>query len=136
MAKVLGISTEHDLSFKANVSLADYQYHCVEFTDTADTVDLADGASATYGTLGILQNAPAAAGEAQVRVFGPSKAVCSATTANAGCWLTRDASGHLVVTTTGSLAVAWALETPDSAASSIIDVFLFPFIQSLTSDHA
>ncbi len=136
MTSVKGISIDHDLSFTAAADLASYQYYFVEATDTTDAVDVATGASTTYGCLGVLQNAPASGGEAQVRMFGPSKAVCAATTAVFGDWMTRNASGQLVVTTNGSLAVAWALEVPDAAASSIIDVYLFPFNCQLTSNHA
>ena len=136
MAAEKGITLVHDVSFEASSDLSAKQYYCVEATDTADRIDIADGASASYGCIGILQNAPEQYEEAQVRMFGPSKAVCASTSANFGSWLTRNASGQLVVTTTGSLAVAWALETPDSSASSIIDVFLFPFLCQLTSNHA
>jgi len=136
MASEKGISICHDVSFEAASDLSAKQYYCVEATDTANRIDIGDGASATYGTLGVLQNAPVQYGEAQVRMFGPSKAVCAATAASFGCWLTRNASGQLEVTTTGSLAVGWALETPDASASSIIDVFLFPFLCQLTSNHA
>ncbi len=137
MTAIHVLSKDNDLSFVAASDLSAKQYYAVEATDTDNTVDVGTGASTTYGMIGVLQNAPSSGGEAQVRVFGPTKAVVdSSVTAVFGSWATRNASGKFDVTTTASLAVGWYLSTPDAAASSIAEIFIFPFCQWLTSNHA
>jgi hypothetical protein len=136
MVSVMGFNGTTLGNFKAATDLSAKQYYAVEWTDTAYECDIATGASTTYGMLGILQNKPVAGEPCEIVVFGPTKAVCASTSAVAGSWMTRNASGQLVVTTEASLAVGWAMSTPDSGASSIVDVFMFPFVQWLTSNHA
>ena len=119
----MGIS---DVSFLASESMAsNWQYHFVEL-QTAGYVSKCDSGSATYGPIGILQNAPASGEEAQVRMLGCSKLVIDSTGASFGAWITSDGSGRGSATTEGSLATAIALEDSDAAASSIINVFFMP----------
>jgi hypothetical protein len=109
-----------DVTFKAENAFTSSQYLCVEISG-AMQVDVCD--TAGEKCIGILQNTPAASGDAVVRLLGVSKAV-------AGAAITR---GDFVGTTAAGKVqkhddsteyiLGYALETA-SATSEVIAVMI------------
>jgi hypothetical protein len=97
--------------FIAEADLSAKQYFILKLGATANGVALAAGA--TESILGILQNKPTANQIANVRLCnsqGTSK-VKAGGTINAGDWVTSDANGKAVATTTaGNIVIGRALE--------------------------
>jgi len=96
MATYKAVSIDGDVSFQADVDLTLAQYYFVAAASTAGNVKVATGASNPV-PIGVLQNAPSAGQEAQVRVIGMSKvfAVTDGTCALAWSrFLTVNASGQ------------------------------------------
>ena len=115
------------IPMRANADLSSYQYCFVELAGSATEgyVDLCSSGSTTYAPCGILQNDPESGAEASVLVdSGFSKLKCAApgTRVLVGHWLTSNASGAGVVTTTASLAWAVAYSNGNSSASSFVTV--------------
>jgi hypothetical protein len=118
-------------TFIAHADLDAYQYHFVESSGSAHDgyVQLCSSGSTTYGPIGILQNEPGAAGDAaEVMIYGFSQLYCTApgTRILNGDFITSDASGHGVVTTTASLAHAVAMQNADASEVCLIEVMLIP----------
>jgi len=119
-------------TFKAAGDLSSYQYHFVKFNGTAtandDTVTVADLGS---NPVGILMNAPSAAGDAAlVACIGGGAKLLLGDTIGAGMMLKPDASGHGVGgTAAGDFIGARALQY--GVVSDIIEVEVMGF-----TDHA
>jgi hypothetical protein len=136
MAKIYDIGIEA-VSFTAAADLDAYQYHFVESAGSAAVgqVNVATSGSATYAPLGVLQNAPGAAGDvAEVIMFGPTKVYCTApgTQIKYGDFIACDGSGHAVYTSTASVANGFAMENANSASVCYLSVFLMPGMNWLT----
>jgi hypothetical protein len=93
-----------DELFKADVSLAAYQYYFVTVASTPGNVKLANGASEP-APVGVLQNAPALGEAARVRMFGITQL---AVVTPAGCGL---AYGRFISCSTVGQGVPTACET-------------------------
>src|SRR3990172_3149123 len=96
MATYKAVSIDGDVSFQADVDLTLVQYYFFAAASTAGNVKVATGASNPV-PIGVLQNAPSAGQEAQVRVFGMSKVfavtdgVAAAQEVTLGRWLDTSA---------------------------------------------
>lgn len=103
------------------------QYYAVK-QHTDGTLILA--AAGTDKLLGILQNKPAVGAPGLVRFAGTSKAV-SGGVITVGAWVTSDANGALVATTTDKdVVIGKYLGTASAAAGDIIEVQLGIFTLS------
>lgn len=115
-------------TLEASADLSSYQYYCIQ-QDSNGKAALANATSDCYG---ILQNAPANAGdEAEIGMLGISKAKVNGNSVNIayGDRLAPDSNGILVKTDTDGddyLAVALQAATADGL---IISVWLVPFGQ-------
>lgn len=91
----------------AGEDLSAKQYYIVQLNATGG-IEVAEGA--TDFIVGVLQNKPASGEAATYRFLGTSKVV-SAGSVTIGAWVTTDASGKAVVTTTdGNVTIGRALE--------------------------
>ena len=123
----------YDVTFKAEQDLSSYQYYCVEAASAQGFVELATGGSYP-APIGILQNDDATSGQdAQVRLFGPSKAfVLAATSGGTACDI--DAGDYLQCGSTGILGYSTAEGKVNARALGFLDsgsaymnVFFQPF---------
>lgn len=110
-------------AFKASADLSAKQFYLVEHTGTADTVGVCDNAADV--PIGVLQNKPAAAGEAaEVAVLGIAK-VMAGGAFNPGAWVGTDGNGKAIAKTTDKdFVIGQALET--GADGTIVAVLLRP----------
>ena len=98
-------------------SLASNQYYLVQLASTAGQVKLAT--SGTSKICGVLQNDPAAGGEALVAFAGVVK-VAGEASVSVGDWLTASSTGRAKTTTTGGTTVIGrALEATGTAGDLI-----------------
>lgn len=104
-----------------SASLATKQYYIVK-QHTDGTVILA--AAGTDALIGVVQNKPAVGDAALVRFNGTTKVVAGGTI-SVGAWVTSDASGKAVATTTDkNVALGRYLGTVSAASGDIIEVLL------------
>jgi hypothetical protein len=110
-----------------SASLATKQYYIVK-QDTDGTVILA-GANGV-GAVGVVQNKPAIGAAALVRFLGTSKVVSGGTIA-VGAWVTSQAGGTAVATTTDhDVVIGRYLGLAAAASGDIIEVQLGIFTLS------
>ena len=108
-----------------SVSLATKQYYLVK-QHTDGTLIIA--AAATDKIVGVLQNKPAVGAAALVRFLGTTKVVAGGVI-GVGAWVTSDANGAAVATTTGGdVVIGKFLGTASAAAGDIIEVQLSQFV--------
>jgi len=109
-----------DLSFNAGGDLSAQQYRIVKHTAS----DLAVANATDLNQVGVLQDAPAAAGRpGVVRVFGVSKVKLGGTVAK-GDRLTSDANGAAIVAVTGKQVVGIAMTAGVSGDTA--NIFISP----------
>lgn len=90
--------------------------------DASNDGSVVAAASATDAILGVLQNKPKATEPAVVRMTGTTKVIAGGTITR-GNWVTSDASGHAVATTTaGNVLLGRALQS--GVSGDIIEVQL------------
>lgn len=105
-------------------TLAAKQYYLVK-QHTDGTAILA--AAATDAIVGVLQNKPAVGEAALVRYYGTTKVVAGGTIA-VGAFVTANASGQAIATTTaGDVVVGMYLGTASAASGDIIEIQLMRF---------
>ena len=120
---------DFERSFKCgSASLATKQYFVVK-QDTDGTVVLA-GANGT-GIVGVVQNKPAIGAAALVRMFGTTKAIAGGAIA-VGAWVTSDANGNVIATTTNKdVVLGRFLGTAAAATSDVVEIQLGIFTLSV-----
>jgi hypothetical protein len=110
----------------AGADLSAKQFYIVKPDSTAEQVVLA--AAATNKLLGVLQNTPKSGEAANVRILGTSKVIAGGSVTD-GAWVTSDASGKGVATTTDKdVVVGMAMEAASSG--DIFEVLLVHFTLS------
>ena len=131
MATYKALGPEHDVAFTADADLTQSIYYFVTPASTAGNVKVATGAS-NPAPFGVLQNAPSAGQEAQVRLFGSTK-VFAVTPAGSGIaygrYVTVNASGQAIpqATEAGSPVLGRWMDTgAPVSASRYGNIILFP----------
>lgn len=105
-------------------TLAAKQYFLVK-QHTDGTLILA--AAATDSIVGVLQNKPAVGASALVRFGGTTKVVAGGTIA-VGAFVTSDANGNAVATTTaGDVVIGQYLGTASAASGDVIEIVMTKF---------
>lgn len=105
-------------------SLATKQYYLMK-QHTDGTLIIAG--AATDSIVGVLQNKPVVGAAAIVRYFGTSKVIAGGTI-TVGSFVTSDASGKAVATTTaGDVVIGQYLGTASAASGDIIEIMLTKF---------
>ena len=98
-------------TFEAAASLVNQLYHFVALSDGVRQVNMASLKTWT-GNVGILVNAPAAAGRhATVQYGGRGKVTAGAAVASVGVFLSTNGSGRAVASGSGDMVMGTALET-------------------------
>lgn len=110
---------DFERSGAAGESLTAKQFYIVQ-QDASGNVEVGEGA--TDLLLGVLQNAPDTGEQATYRFLGTTKVIAGGTVA-IGDWVTSDANGKAVATTTdGDIVIGKALQA--AVASDIFEVQL------------
>lgn len=113
------------LAFDAAVALNHAQYHIMGISNGAQSVNITTAATASK-MLGILQNAPSAAGHhATVGWSGKSKVVAGAAVNSVGVFLTSNASGRAIAAASGDMTFGRSLETA-GADGDVMSALIFP----------
>ncbi len=114
----------HTFTRPANADLSAAQYKLVKLANSSGVARAALVAAATDDAVGVLQNAPDAAGREATIAFGGVSKVMAGAAITAGASLTADASGRVVATSQATdVIVGKALESA-GAAGDIIPVLL------------
>lgn len=108
-----------------SVSLATKQFYIVK-QHTDGTVILSSAATDKH--VGIVQNKPAVGMAANIQIGGTAKVIAGGTIA-VGAWVTSNASGAAVATTTaGDVVIGKYLGSASAASGDIIEVQLSTFV--------
>ncbi len=113
----------YDVSFIAGEALTSYQYHFV-YLSADNTVKVVSHAT-NQKPIGILQNAPADAGVARVRIMGVSRVIIGTGTFAFSNYVGSDASGHGIAEDTDTYNYN-AIAIMGGAAAEKGTVLLFP----------
>lgn len=102
---------EENFSLKAGADLSACLYHIVRISNGVDRVNIAS--EAVHGSMiGILRNAPGAAGRgATISLFGEGKVCAGAAINSAGVWFTTNGSGRAIAAASGDMVCGRVLET-------------------------
>src|SRR5215208_864533 len=112
---------DFERSAVAGEDLTTKQFYIVQL-DATGKIEVAEGA--TDLVVGVLQNAPYTGEQATYRFMGTTKVV-AAGVISIGAWVTTDASGLAVATTTDKdVVIGRYIGTAASATSDIIEVQL------------
>ena len=121
-------------SFKAAVSMADYQYHVVRAGSAGDEAELGSGGSGPV-PIGVIQNDPLATYECEVMVMGRTKVWASVGTAiTIGDFVSCGSIGHVELAA-GSVAQGIALEALASGSAVIEVLWLGPGHMGIAIDN-
>lgn len=105
----------------AGEAMTDKQFYIVQL-DASGNIEVGEGA--TDLLVGVLQNKPASGAAALVRFLGTSKVKAGGVIA-VGAWVTSDANGKAVATTTdGDIVIGRYIGTAAAADGDIIEVQL------------
>lgn len=118
----------HDNAFslKAGADLSACQYHIMRLSDGVDQVNIASEA-VWSGMIGVLQNAPAAAGRgAAIGLPGEGKVVAGAAISSAGVYLTTNGSGRAVIAASGNMVFGRLLETAAADGDTVRCLYMVP----------
>jgi hypothetical protein len=108
-------------SREAGEAMTDKQHYIVQL-DATGKIEVAEGA--TDLIVGVLQNYPGA-GEQAVYAYGGSAKVKAGGTIAIGAWVTSDANGKAVATTTdGDIVIGRYIGTAAAAYGDLIEVQL------------
>jgi hypothetical protein len=112
--------------FKATTDLSSYQWHFVKMAGTTSaydyTITVCNGS--TDNAIGVLQNAPNAAGKsAEILSFGSITKVLAGGTINCGAVITTNSSGH-ALTLSGVNAKAMGIALSYGVSGDYISVLL------------
>ncbi len=114
--------SHHTLSLPAAADLSASQFKIV----TVDSNGRAALAGATTLGVGVLQNKPAALGQAATVAFGGISKVVAGGSITAGARITSDASGNAIAATTAGDAVV-GVALASAASGDIIPALLAPY---------
>lgn len=121
---------DENFSLRAGANLSACQYHIMRISDGIGQVNVASLAT-DNGMIGVLRNAPAAAGRAAtISLFGEGKVVAGAAIGSAGVWFTCNGSGRAIAATSGQMVAGRILETASADGDVVRCLHIIPIRMS------
>ena len=118
---------EENFGLKAAADLSACQYHIMRLTDGINRVNIASE-SVNNGMVGILRNAPMAAGRgATIGLIGEGKVCAGAAINSAMAWFTCNGSGRAIAAASGDMVCGRVLETAAADGQYIRCLQIIPY---------
>jgi hypothetical protein len=123
------------MTFTAGADLQLYQYRIMRYAGS-QTCNVAshDGANASVGAIGVLQNKPNTNEFATVAYFGESKVVAGGALTE-GTFITTQGSGKAAAATSGDLVIGRVLETA-GAEDEVVRCLLSPAYRDTSTQNS